>query len=90
MSFGGAVSAMVTALKNNKRDRKSALKKLKDSGVEYSGKTELHFENQASPAELEKIRQRVKEENRKIVIRNMIIMVVLMAIAIFFIGFVKF
>lgn len=58
MSFGGAVSAMVTALKNNKRDRKSALKKLKDIGVEYSGKTELHFENKASPMELKKIREK--------------------------------
>ncbi|MEQ6123621.1 hypothetical protein AAON49_05425 [Pseudotenacibaculum sp. MALMAid0570] len=90
MSFGGAVGAMITSLKNNKRDRKSALKKLKDSGVEYSDKTELHFENEASPMELKKIREKVKEENRKIIIRNIIIMTVIMLIAIYFIGFAKF
>jgi hypothetical protein len=29
MSFGGAVSAMITSLKNNKRDRVSAFDKMK-------------------------------------------------------------
>ena len=32
MSSAGSISAMVTSLKNNKRDRKSALKKLKKLG----------------------------------------------------------
>lgn len=89
MSFGGAVGAMISSIKNNKRDRKSALKKLKDSGVKHSDKTELHFENEASPMELKKIRKKVKDENRRIMIRNIIIMTVIMLIAIYFIGFAK-
>lgn len=88
--LSGVVNAMKSTLKNNKRERKSAFKHLKDNGIEPSGKTELHFENQASPMELKKIREKVKEENRKIMMRNIIIMVALMAIAIYFIGFAKF
>lgn len=90
MSFGGAVGAMITSLKNNKRDRKSALKKLKESGVEYADKTELHFENQASPSELKRIREKVQKENQRIMRRNIIIIAVIMLIAIYFIGFAKF
>ena len=52
MSFGGAMGAMITSLKNNKRDRKSALKRLKDNPAEYGAGTKLHFENTATPEEL--------------------------------------
>lgn len=86
----GFAQFMISVLKSNKRERPNGFKTLNDKGVKYSGKTELHFENQASPRELKKIREKVKEENRKITMRNIIIMVVLMAVAIYFIGFAKF
>ena len=88
MSFGGVVGAMITSLKNNKRDRVSALKKLKDSGVEYSEKTELHFEKKASPMQLKKIREKLQKEN-KTRTRNKIVIIAIAIISfIYFIGFV--
>lgn len=90
MSFGGAVSAMMTSLKNNKRDRKSALKRLKDNPAEYGEDGKLHFENTATPAQLKKIREDLKRENKKIMIRNVTIIVVVMAVLIYFIGFAEF
>ena len=46
MSFGGAVGAMITSLKNNKRTRVSAFDKLKN----YKEKNDqLVFKNKAGP-----------------------------------------
>ena len=89
MSFGGAVSGMVTSLKNNKRERKSALKRLKDNPAEYGDEGKLHFENKATQAQLQKIREDLKRENRVKMIRNLVIIGVFMAALIYFIGFVK-
>ena len=55
MSSAGSISAMVTSLKNNKRDRKSALKRLKESSTRYSVSEKLHFEKKASPLQLKKL-----------------------------------
>ncbi len=89
MSFGGAVSAMVTSLKNNKRERKSALKRLKDNPAEYGNSGKLHFENKATQAQLQKIREDLKRENRKRIMKTVLIIAVFMALLIYFIGFVK-
>lgn len=89
MSFGGAVSAMVTSLKNNKRSRKSAFKRLKDNPSEYGEGSKLHFENKATPSQLKKIREDIQRENRKLMIRNIVIIVVVVAAVIYFIGFAK-
>ena len=78
MSFGGAVGAMITSLKNNKRDRKSALKRLKDNPAAYGEEGKLHFENTATPEQL-----------KKIMIRNVSIIVVILLLLIYFIGFAK-
>ena len=86
MSFGGAVSAMVTSLKNNKRDRKSALKKLKENG-EYSQKTELHFDKLASPSQLREIRERIQKENKTRARKKIIVLIVICIILIYFVGF---
>jgi len=90
MSFGGVVGSMITTLKNNKRERKSALKRLKDNPAEYSDGNELHFEKKASPMQLKKIREDLQRENKKIMIRNIAIVVIFMLILIYFIGFAKF
>jgi len=89
MSFGGAVSGMITSLKNNKRDRKSALKRLKDNPAEYGEDGKLHFEKTATPAQLKKIREDIQRQNRKIMIRNVVIIGLIAAILIYFIGFAK-
>ena len=65
MSSAGSISAMVTSLKNNKRDRKSALKRLKESSTRYSVSEKLHFEKKASPLQLKKIREHIQRRNKK-------------------------
>ena len=89
MSFG-VVQSMISSLKNNKRDRKSALKRLQENPAEYSDGNDLHFEKKASPMQLKKIREDLQKENRKIMIRNIVIVVVFMLVLIYFIGFAKF
>ena len=89
MSFG-VVQSMISSLKNNKRDRKSALKRLKDNPAEYSDGNELHFDKKATPHQLKKIREDLQKENRKRMIRNVSIIVIFMLIFIYFIGFAKF
>ena len=88
LSFGvgGAVSAMKNTLKNNKRERKSAFDKLKKHPSEHP-EGELHFEKTATQAQLQKIREDVKRENRKAMIRNVSIILAIMLILIYFIGF---
>ncbi len=90
MSFGGAVGAMITSLKNNKRDRKSALKRLKENPAEYSEGGELYFDKKATPAQLHKIREDLKGENRKAFIRKAVIVGIIFVLLIYFIGFAKF
>jgi hypothetical protein len=86
MSF---ISGMVTSLKNNKRDRKNAFEILKENG-EYARKTELHFENSATKSQLLRIREKLKADHKKAIIRKVIIIGILLAVAIYCIGFAKF
>lgn len=89
MSFGGAVSAMLSSLKNNKRDRPSAFKKMKDyEDGDY--KTRLHFENNSSQKQLDELREKLQQENKVRFRRNVVIFVISIVIAIYVIGFVKF
>ncbi len=63
MSFGGAVSAMQTSLKNNKRSRVSAFKKMERfQDVKYKEGTIV---KKASPQLLKEIRERIQKENRQ-------------------------
>ena len=88
LSFGvgGAISAMKNTLKNNKRERKSAFDKLKKHPGEHpEGK--LHFDNTATQTQLQKIREEVQRENRKVMIRNITIVVIIMFVLIYLVGF---
>lgn len=80
MSFGGAVSAMLTSLKNNKRPRVSAFEKIK--GYEHTPYKKGKIEKKATPHQLKLIREKIQKENK----RNTIIMVITF-LALFF-GFV--
>ncbi|WP_428742582.1 hypothetical protein [Tenacibaculum sp.] len=71
MSFGGAVSAMVTSLKNNKRKRVSAFEKLERFQKENDDK--LHFKKSASKKELIQIKIRLQKENKIRFIRKSIL-----------------
>ena len=90
MSFGGAVSAMITSLKNNKRSRKSTFEMLERTGSINNQSQKLVFENEASSAQLLEIKKKTQLENRKTFINNAIIFTVSLALLIASIGFVSF
>ena len=70
MGFGGSVSAMISSLKNNKRERKSAFEKMKNHS-DYSIKSDsLVFKNKASEEALREIGKKIRLENRKRLLVN--------------------
>ena len=64
MSFGGAVSAMITSLKNNSRDRKT-LYDYKDLYKTKSKNKIYVTDKKATPEQLERIRTEMRAYNRK-------------------------
>lgn len=76
MGFGGSVAAMIATLKNNKRNRISTFDKIKD--LKKTKKSELYFENTASPIELKKIRDKILKENEIAFRKKVIIIVILL------------
>lgn len=88
MSFGGAVSAMVTSIKNNKRKRPSAFENINRFEGDYN--TQLQFNKKATPHQLEKIRTKLQEENRKRLIKYIVLLTIVISVVIYLIGFVEF
>jgi len=81
MSFGGAVSAMITSLKNNKRKRVSAFDKLERFQKENSDK--LYFNKSTNKKELDKIRLQTLKKNRTQYIKNSIGILIIFSILIY-------
>ncbi|SNR14367.1 Probable transmembrane protein of unknown function [Tenacibaculum jejuense] len=91
MSFGGATSAMIASIKNNKRPRKSAIEKLKKHGYyDNDNPDQLSFNKTATEEQLEKIRQEAKKENRRKLLTYLIPIGFISIAALIAIGFVKF
>ena len=87
MSFGGAVGAMITSLKNNKRERPSAFKNLKNcNGIHRK----LEFNKTASKQQLQEIKEKLQKENKKTAFRNSILFSAFIILLIYFVGFYKF
>ena len=84
----GSIAAMVTSLKNNKRERVSAFKKMKD--LKAGKNIQVSFDKKATPHQLKNIREKLQKENKKTQKRNSIILISIMIILIYVIGFVKF
>ena len=80
---------MVMSIKNNKRARQSAFKKLDKNGS-YSTKTKLFFQKNASKKQLRDIKEKLRKENKKALIRKTAIILILLIILIYCIGFAKF
>ena len=78
MGFGGSVSAMVTSLKNNKRTRPSAFKKIKH--LEKGKYKKGSIDKKASPELLKDIRQKTKKEQKIRLIKNLIALIILITI----------
>ena len=88
MGFGGSAAAMITSLKNNKRNRVSALEKLKNH---KKGKViQVNFDKKANKIQLKQIREKLQAENKRKLRRNIILFVLGILIIIYAIGFVKF
>ncbi|CAM1342632.1 hypothetical protein [Tenacibaculum amylolyticum] len=90
MGFGGAVYAMVTTLKNNKRDRKSAFKKMKQYESSSYKTDRLVFSKKATPDQLKKIRTEIRNENRKRLVFKTVSIVTLCIIIVVFLSRIKF
>ena len=85
MSF---ISHMVISLKNNKRERTSTLKKIKN--FKKTKNIEVVFKKKANSYQLKKIRNKLKQENKRKMKKNIMIFFIVMSIVIYVIGFVKF
>ena len=88
MSFGGAVSSMVTSIKNNKRNRKSTFEKLES--YQKDDNDSLHFTKNVTESELEEIKFRVRKEKRSSLIKNILFLIIAFLFLYFLVGFVIF
>ncbi|WBX71603.1 MULTISPECIES: hypothetical protein [Tenacibaculum] len=88
MSFGGAVSSMVTSIKNNKRNRKSTFEKLES--YQKDDNDSLHFTKNVTESELEEIKFRVRKEKRSSLIKNIVFLIIAFLFLYFLVGFVIF
>ncbi|EAQ42570.1 MULTISPECIES: hypothetical protein [unclassified Polaribacter] len=88
MGFGGSAAAMITSLKNNKRNRVSALEKLKNH--KKGNAIQVKFDKKANKIQLKQIREKLQAENKRKLRRNIILFVLGILIIIYAIGFVKF
>jgi hypothetical protein len=88
MSGAGSIGAMITSMKNMKRTRISALQKLKENG-RYSTNIELHFDKEASKHQLKTIREKIKKENQIRLRNKALIIISMILILIYIVGFVK-
>lgn len=85
MSF---TAHMIASLKHNKRERVSAFKKMKD--FKEGKNIEVYFDKKVSKYQLKKIRDKIQQENKYRIRKNIIIFTIAMLILIYAIGFVKF
>lgn len=83
MGFGGSVSAMISSLKNNKRERKSAFEKMKNHASSSIQSDSLVFKNKASKEDLAKIRRKIRLENRKGLLLNSVGLTIIAALIVY-------
>ena len=84
-----SAAAMIISIKNNKRARKSAFKKLDKNGS-YSTKTKLFFHRNVSKKQLRDIKEKLQKENKRVLVKKTTAILILLIIVIYFIGFAKF
>lgn len=88
MSFGGAVPAMATSLKNNKRPRVSTFKKIKGyKDVKYKKGS---IDKKTSPQQLREIREQLQKKNKKESVIAIISITSVIVILYILVNFVKF
>jgi hypothetical protein len=78
MGFGGTESAMIASLKNNSRKKEKI--HFDRKGITSNGSNEIFTEllkKKATPEQLAEIREKVKAERRKALIKTIILTVIL-------------
>ena len=87
MAGEGFIAHMIASLKANKRNRVSTFDKLKN--FENSKPSELYFPKKASTKELKNIGKKIRKENDLLFYKKVAIILLLLCICIYFIGFVE-
>jgi Flp pilus assembly protein TadB len=82
-----SISGMITSLKNNKRTRVSTFEKMKN--FKEGKNIQVSFDKKSTPDRLKRIKEKLQSENKKLLKRNIIIIIVAISIIIYVIGFVK-
>ena len=88
MAGEGFIAHMIASMKSNKRSRTSTYDKIKD--FKKGKNIQLHFKNKATKSQLIRIREKIQQENKKALQKNIILITILILILIYVIGFVKF
>ncbi|MCH3884084.1 hypothetical protein [Tenacibaculum aquimarinum] len=78
---------MNTSLRINKRENTSPFKKLENTGG-ISG--ELHFDEKISKKQLNKIKEKLQLENKRKLVKSIILFTVLLGVFIYFFAFHKY
>lgn len=81
------ISGMITSLKNNKRKRISTFDKIEN--FKEGKNIKVYFDKKATPHQLKKIKDKLEQENKKLLKRNIIIFTIGLLIIIYCIGFIK-
>ncbi|SDW19122.1 hypothetical protein SAMN05444411_101249 [Lutibacter oricola] len=76
MNFGGAVSAMVTSIKNNARPKRKTYFDRDNKPSKKKKERNALLEKKATPQQLLKIRQTIKLENKEALKKNIIIVAI--------------
>jgi hypothetical protein len=85
--FSSHASSMISSLKTNFRRKDLDLLKGSKTKVTYG---KFNDTKKATTHQLKRIKEKLQEENKKSLKRNMIILIVAICILIYVIGFVKF
>ena len=88
MAGEGFIAHMIASLKANRRKRTSTFERIKEFKSKSS--IQVHFDKKATPHQLKRIKEKLQEENKKSLKRNLIILIVAISILIYVIGFIKF
>ena len=87
MGFGGSVSAMIASMKTNKRSRISTFDKIKH--LKKTNHIAVHFKNEATPKELKILKAKIQRNHKKKALKSVVILLVIIALLIYAIGFVE-
>ncbi|MDP5092445.1 MAG: hypothetical protein NWQ17_04005 [Polaribacter sp.] len=88
MAKEGFVAHIFDSIKSDKRNRSSTYEKIKN--FKKGNNIQVFFKKKATESQLTRIREKIQEENKKALKKNIILITILILLLIYVIGFVKF